>query len=161
MSNDYQLSTLMELREQARDEAERELGDEVGRQNEARNAVEAAKQALVDHDEEVAHRRESHRANLETSFDLRTVRQFDEYLAGTKIDREELERQIERAKKDAREADARVKKAREDLIEAEQALSAVEKHHETWKEEQAVVDRRRQADAMDEIAMTRWKKERG
>lgn len=161
MSDDYQLAALLELREQARDDAERELADEVKAQNEARQAVEEAKQALVDHDEEVERSKRSHRENLEKSFDLMTVRHFDDYLAGKKVDRERLESEIERAEEKLRRANKRAKEARQALIAAEQELSAVEKHHESWKEEQAVIDRRRQADAMDEIAMTRWKKERG
>lgn len=161
MSDGYELAALLELREQARDAAERALGDEVGKQRDARSTLDAARAELVEHDEELARRRLAHRAALESAFDLRTVGQFDDYVRAKELDRKGLERRIEDAEEELREADRRVKQARDDMIGAEQELSAVEKHRQNWKEEQAVVKQRRQADAMDEIAMTRWKKERG
>ena len=157
MANDeYELKTLLKMRERERDQAESAYAAEM-QELERRKALVQERQAERDALAASRHRRqEAFDTKMAEGVDLAAMQQFDEYLQGVQIELTDMDAAIEAARQRVRKQQRVADERKQALIEAETSLKAVEKHREKWAEEQAVVARRKQSDALDEIASRLW-----
>jgi hypothetical protein len=129
----YPLQPLSDLRDQAREAAERELAVRLNALEQARQADERA-QAQVDAaraDEAAFAGRQKEREKGPLSpAGLELARGFARRLAGVTAARQA---ELAESRKAVQSASQRVDQARHALAEAEQACEAVERHHQRWQ----------------------------
>lgn len=159
MSDDYPLEVLLEIRASARDDAEAELARRVGELQKVEARRERAREQVEDiRQRQVCARAERERV-LQQGMAVSDLRVADEYASALAVEVAGAEAKLEEISGEWRDRKREVERARHELGEAQKELLAVEKHHEGWSEEQAMVARRKASDAMDEIAMRTWQKD--
>ncbi len=156
----YDLQVLFELRERAREEAEEEYGAQLNELERRKRVTIACRQKL---EAAIVRRGELceafDREMIEKSLTMVDVHRFDAYIAGLKLDEQEMQQDIERAEREEVVQARTVETARVALLEASRQLKAVEKHHEEWQAEQKVLLDRKQSDALDDIAARIWREQ--
>lgn len=157
----YDLEVLLDLRKQEKDRAEDAYG-------EALNALERERRKVVEAQGAIERAIHTRRARCQ-AFDedvtrggsMVALQRFDDYLVGLKAKEEELHEHRQKAEALAQRQEREVQTKKADLIEATKALMAVEKHHEAWLEEQAVLGRRKESERLDDIAARIWRENHG
>lgn len=161
MSDDeYDLEVLLELREDEKEEAQQAYADEMQELERRKDYVESLRgerEAL--RAERREWREEFDRRRSEEGLGPEEAQQYENYLRGLKSDESDLDEEIERARRAVEEQRRRVEEAREALNEAIKQLEAVERHREDWEEEQERLQRRKEAERMDDIAARIWREE--
>jgi hypothetical protein len=129
----YPLQPLSDLRDQARQAAERELAARLSAVEQARQAAERA-EAQVDgaraHEAAFAGRQKERETRPLSPAELELARGFARRLADVTAARQA---ELAEARKAVQAASQRVDQARHALAEAEQACEAVERHHQRWQ----------------------------
>ncbi len=158
--DDYDLQALLELRENARDEAEQRYADEMRELERRREYVaemRAELEAAVDRRESERERLGRRRTSGEAS--LAELGQFENYLRGMREDEKALRDEVERAEQAVDEQREYVDEAHEEMVEAVRQLEAVERHRDDWEADRARREKRRRASEMDDIATRIWREE--
>ena len=155
---DYELEVLLELREQARDEAREQLAAEVGELERLRQRA----QALADELEAAEAERERQCARFDRKcaageVGVAQLQTFDDYVRGLRQSERELARRVTDAREDARAQQLAVEAARAELSRTVRELKAVEAHREDWEQQRQQRARRKQDAAMDEVAARLWR----
>ena len=154
----YELQVLMDLREQARDEAQDLVAARVAELHQAQLVVKALEQKLRDAIQNRLSLREKYSREAATSGGLAGgLYQVSNYLRALEEDERQIEREIEGSKKNVISAQRSVDDARKQLVEAATELEAVISHHQQWAAEQRVLADRKQSAAMDDIAARIWR----
>lgn len=156
-NDSYELDVLLDLRRQEKDRAEDAYG-------EALNALERERRKVVEAQRDIERAINTRRARCQ-AFDedvakggsMAALQRFDDYLLGLKAKEEELHENRQKAEALAQRQEREVHKKKAELIEATKALMAVEKHHEAWLEEQALLERRKESERLDDIAARIWR----
>jgi flagellar export protein FliJ len=153
----YELEVLLELRQQEKGAAEDAYGEAVHALERQRRVVAEAETAVSRAVAERRQRVERFDSALGAGASLAEMQHFDRYLAGLKAKEEALQAALADATELIRSREREVHRRKGELIEATKALKAVEAHHQTWLEEQAVLMQRKEADRLDDIAARIWR----
>lgn len=151
----YRLRVLLELREQAKQEAERFLGECLA-------ALKTEEDRLTQMEDELARmvsRRETRmreyaEKQMRGDMSAQAMISANSFIERLKEQEEAQEKAIESQKEVIAQREEEVKEARSKLITANQELKALEKHREKWE---AKVKRERtikEEEALDELAQT-------
>lgn len=158
MSESYPLEVLIELREAAVDEAQRDLAEHVGRLEsmiQHRDALEAQRETLLGE----RRRKESqfHRRRRAESVGGGDFASMQLYLKGIDVDVARLGEELTVACQEVAQQESVVAQHRRRLADAKAELEVVERHRGGWEDARARVQKRRENDVMDEIGTTIWR----
>lgn len=157
---EYQLSVLLELRAQAKEQAEQKHLDETLELQRRQGAAQQARQTLKDAERARQDACDNFDRQLgQSDFNIAAVRAFDDYVRGMQQNERVLADKIIEADRAVELQRQSIKRAHEALIQAVKELEAVVAHHQEWKQEQALLTQRKQSDAMDEIAARLWREQ--
>ncbi len=159
--DDYDLKTLLQLRNRERDDAEKryaramtvhgDLAKKVQRlETKHRKMVRDRRNKCQQFDDQL----------LEGSASMAKIQKFDHYLAGLREREEQAWNKVESARREKTEARTQMEKARRSMLEAVRQVKAVEEHYEKWKEKKKLDNKRRQAAKMDDVAARMWRQNR-
>lgn len=157
---DYELDVLLDLRAEAKEQAEQahmEQTQELMRRQQqaaqARQTLTEAQtkraQACADFDQKLS----------QAGLDIGRIQAFDDYVRGLKQHEDELAEKITQADRAVDAQRVAIRRAHEALVQAIKDLEAVETHHAQWQQEQDLITQRKQSDAMDEIASRLWREQ--
>lgn len=152
---DYRLQSLLEIRERAKDTAERYLGECLA-------ALKAEQERLREMEKElermIAKREQKTREYAEKAMRgemaARGAVAANLYIKRLKEQEEMQENAIEGQKGVVAQKEEEVQAAREDLTKANQDLKALEKHREKWADEIKKKRAYKEEEDLDEIAQT-------
>ena len=152
---DYRLQTLLGLREKAKDEAERHLGDclRILKEEEERlEEMRAELRRMIASRE--AKSRDYAEKQMRGEMSAQAVISANSYIERLKEQEEAQQEAIDGQQEvvNARKAD--VKDARDKLIVANQDLKALEKHKEKWEKKIKREAQMKEEEALDELAQT-------
>jgi len=158
----YRLQTLLEMRERAKEEAERFLG-------ECMAALRAEQERLRDMEKELermitkreSKKREYAEKAMRGEMSAQAAVSANLYIERLKEQELMQENAIEGQKAVVAQKEEEVAAARADLVTATQELKALEKHKEKWLEQLKKEREAKEADVMDEIAQTIFLGQRG
>ena len=156
----YELQVLLELREQARDDAQDEVARQVSELEARKRLVREKQQELSDAIAKRERLRREYDERAAASDDLVGGHLYNvtNYLRGLRQDEVGLEEAIVLAEREVVTQQEQVERARQALIEAATELEAVLSHYEAWSQEQRLLSDRKQSAAMDDIAARIWSK---
>ena len=157
---DYELEVLLELREQAREQAEQLHLDATLELQRRQQAAHAARQTLLDAQSARERScREFDDALTRGPFDVARIHAFDDYLRGLKQHEASLAENILEAERAVEAQRHVIRRAHEAMVQAVKELEAVQAHHAQWLQEQSILNERKQSDVMDEIAARLWRQQ--
>ncbi len=159
MSEEYPLEALLDIRERERDEAERALAREMAELERRQQTVKKRTAELEDIRGRKKSAREEADAAMSDGMSIAQMGMHDEYVRGLDIEEASARERVDDAMQNVARQRRTVEKARAALEHAQKELLAVEKHHENWQQEEAIIARRKASNEMDEIAMRLWQKE--
>lgn len=158
----YELETLLELRERARDDAQEHLSVAVSELSTRERRVGALREELRRAKMTRAQRcKEFDEDMVRGGFVVGQVAFFSDYVERLKEEEREITEKIELARRAVIEQAAVIQQAKQHLTEAVKQLEAVESHKRSWEEEQARLKQRAHAVEMDEVAARIWRKSHG
>ena len=151
----YRLSVLLELREQAKQEAERFLGECLA-------ALKTEEDRLAQMEDELARmvsRRETRmreyaEKQMRGDMSAQAMISANSFIERLKEQEEPQEKAIESQKEVILQREEEVTEARSKLITANQELKALEKHREKWEEKVKRERAIKEEEALDELAQT-------
>jgi flagellar biosynthesis chaperone FliJ len=157
MSARYPLAAALELRERAKEDARRALGD-------ALRAIEVEQRKLAEREQErellVADRedRNSRLYDVDESgmLSVPLIEKRRDALRYLDARIEEAAKAIDAQREAVKAAEARAEERRTELVEADQGLRAVEKHREDWLEERKKEAARKDQRQAEEIVLARY-----
>lgn len=158
MNSNYELETLLELREQALSQAQEVYAESI-------RALETARTLLASKVDARKRREEEEQREVEAFDDdfalgnvsLQDRLLFHDYRSGSRIELEEMDLEIERAREQTLQRQRESETARKALGAASADLEAIKKHKESWLAEHSKVASRKAETQQDEIAMRRWR----
>ena len=154
---DYRLQTLLGLREKAKDEAERHLGDcvRILKEEQERLAdMEAELRRMVASRE--AKSRDYAEKQMRGEMSAQAMIGAQAYIERMKELEEGQERAIDGQKQVVENKKGDVEQARGLLVEANQELKALEKHKEKWAEKIKKEQQTKEEAELDELAQTMY-----
>ncbi len=154
---DYPLKTLMEMRIQQRDAAEQAYAAVLKEQETKQKVVEEAKVRKQGREDDLQRARQESGGLRHSDFTMADMAVHRAYEAAMKHELALANQELEAAQK-VRDAHQKIVSEHRRVFEdAQKELMAVEKHLESWKDEQKVERERRDADQLDEIAIRLWR----
>lgn len=157
---DYELEVLLELRAQAKEQAEHEHMEQTQELMRRQQAAAAARQTLTEAEQKRAQACADFDLKLaQSGLDIGRIQAFDDYVRGLKQHEGTLAEKIIQADRAVDAQRAAIRRAHEALVQAIKDLEAVETHHAQWQQEQDLITQRKQSDAMDEIASRLWREQ--
>jgi len=152
---DYRLQVVLEMRERAKEAAERFLG-------ECMAALKAEQERLKELERELermvakreAKKREYAEKAMRGEMSAQSAVSANLYIERLKEQEQMQQNAIEGQKNVVAEKEEEVSAAREDLVKATQELKALEKHREKWVDEIKKERAAKEADMQDEVAQT-------
>ena len=151
----YRLQTLLGLREQAKNEAERHLGECLA-------LLKKEKERLTDMEQELekmiakrqARMRDYSEKQMRGEMSAQSVISANSYIERLKEQEEAQKEAIEGQKEVVAAREEDVRDAREKLTVATQDLKALEKHKEKWEKKIKREKQLKEEEALDELAQT-------
>lgn len=161
IDSDYELKVLLELRSRDRQDAEADYAEKLAayhqagqlvrtREEELRRLIELRRKRCREFDEQI----------IQGPGMMARLHEFDHFVEGMRDDEARAQQRIEEAHDEQRRAQRAMRKSHEQMLEAIKALKAVEKHHEKWKKEAAILHERKQSAQMDDVAARLWREQR-
>jgi len=157
---EYPLATLMQIREQERDQAEQRYAETLRDFEQLQKEVKSAEARVQDASDRLQKARAEARQARESSQVMMTdIGLHRAYEKALKDDVEAAKSAVQVATAAAEDFQKKVvQKALKDFQEAQKGVMAVEKHYENWKAERQLERDRKASDQMDEIAIRGWSK---
>lgn len=159
--DDYDLKTLLELRNKQRDEAEERYARAMAVHQKWGKKVQRLERK---HGEMIRQRQRKCQSFdeglVEGPATMAEIQAFDRHIIGLRGREERLWSDVEAAREKKTGARKKMEQKRQAMLEAIRQVKAIEKHYEKWKKEQEITNKRRQAAKMDDVAARMWRQNR-